>query len=528
MDILNSKITKVAVYNDRAQITRVAHLSSQKGQMIVRFDNLPENIEENSIQVSGAGQVILKEIKYKNIYFEETQSEQKQKLIKQAQVLKEKITEIADNISHAKKEKEFMENIVKKVTGVTEKASSELNPEKWVEMISLYRAKLDSNDSEIRTSEKALKETNAKHQKLLNELEEMTHHSGKTKKVVDVTIDSEQETNISLALTYIVYGPAWRPTYNVRVSSESKEVTVEYYASITQQTDEDWNDISLSISTAQVQIAGNTPTLLPWYIKKYIPAPPRTVSRNISAKKSKRMMKANIESADEEFGAIPEAEQMAAPEVAVEKRGTSTGYTISGKSVIPSNTDTHKLSIGTVKLTADFEYSIVPDKSSYAYLTAKVINKSEFTFLQGKINIFFENNFVAESTIKTILPEEEFKLSLGVDESIKTKHKVIPSYNKDEGLFNKKHLISYEYETKITNTKSTDENITLLQRIPKSNNEAINIDMKTPKIKENTEAAKIDNQGILIRKFMIPPKEEVSKLLKFTVEHPRDMIITGL
>ena len=63
MNILESKITKVTVFNDRAQVTRVAQTDTTKGEHIFRFENLPESIEEKSIQVNGLGKVLLKEIK---------------------------------------------------------------------------------------------------------------------------------------------------------------------------------------------------------------------------------------------------------------------------------------------------------------------------------------------------------------------------------------------------------------------------------------------------------------------------------
>ena len=201
MNILDSKITKVTVFNDRAQITRVAETEAVKGENIFRFEELPESIEENSIQVKGLGKVLLKEIKYKDIYYEEVQNEKKNKLFKEAAQIQFRIQEISDQIAHAEKEKQFMENIVGKITGESQETSMELNPENWIKMVEFYRTKLDSSDKEIRDENKLLTDQKSKFKKINKDISKLGKNEGKTKKVVDILIVAEDTSKIALALT---------------------------------------------------------------------------------------------------------------------------------------------------------------------------------------------------------------------------------------------------------------------------------------------------------------------------------------
>ncbi|MCD4792660.1 MAG: mucoidy inhibitor MuiA family protein [Bacteroidales bacterium] len=537
MKILDSKITKVTVFLDRAQVTRVAQTDAEKGEHVFRFEKLPESIEEKSIQVTGLGKVLLKEIKYKDVYYEEVQDEKKNKLYNETVQIQFQIQEISDQIAHAKKEKQFMENIVGKITGESQETSLELHPENWMKMVEFYRTKLDSSDNEIREANKRLTEQEAKFKKINREISKLSKNEGKTKKVVDVTIVAEDTSKIALALTYIVYGPSWQPAYNLRVSSENKKILVEYNAVITQQTEEDWNNIDLTISTAQVQVGGTIPVLSPWYVAKYVPAPPIEFKKKGKRMLSKSAMPMEKEAIFDDFegsellsnaaiGGKPK--KMAQPKVQVEDKATSTTYSITGKSTIISNGDTHKTAIGVPVFDADFQYTIVPKLSTYAYLKAEITNKSDYVFLSGNANVFFDNSFVTETNLKNVQSEEKFYVSLGVDEGIKTEHKILPAFNKDEGIFNKKHKKTYDFETIIKNVKKTDEKIKLLQHIPVSNDDNIEVKLISPKYKEDTDALKINKQGIIEINLAIKSNEEITTGLKFTVEYPKDVDVTGL
>jgi uncharacterized protein (TIGR02231 family) len=179
---------------------------------------------------------------------------------------------------------------------------------------------------------------------------------------------------------------------------------------VNQKTDEDWENIDLTISTAQVQTGGKTPVLSPWYISKYVPVPPAKADYK-KRSKEKRLMKSAVPMAEETAfdsfegsglssnigSAKPKV--MAKPKVQLEENATSTTYTISGKSTVLSNSDTHKTTIGYVEFDTEFEYTIVPKLSAFAYLQGEITNKSDYVFLPGKANVFFDNSLLLKQTL---------------------------------------------------------------------------------------------------------------------------------
>ncbi len=197
------------------------------------FDNLPESIEEKSIQVKGNGKALLKDVKFKQSYFSEIPD--KDLKLKNDQLLKlnDNKVIIHDKINQANKEKTFIENISIKLTSAT-KINSEtfLDPDKWVKMVEFYRSKMITLDSEIRAAEKELRSLENEVKKIKQQIKSISHGRTKSKNQIQVIIDIKQKEEVSIDLSYLVYGPAWQPFYDIRVSSNNKNMNITYNALI--------------------------------------------------------------------------------------------------------------------------------------------------------------------------------------------------------------------------------------------------------------------------------------------------------
>ncbi len=528
MEKLNSIISKVTVYSDRAQITRKAKISLPKGEHTVVFANLPENIEQKSIQVKGNGDAILNDIKFKQIFHTDIQNQAVKDLVKKIEKIKKDINTIEQNINIEQKEFEFVEKIIDKITHVAEKESvnEELNPEKWIKMVDFYRQKNE-------TITKKINEYNYQKIKLLeqedvcqSEINSLGNDKNKTSNQVEVVVTNNSDKEILFSLTYIVYGASWTPFYDIRVASEEKNVVIEYKAQIEQNTGESWENVKLSLSTAQVNISGNIPELRPWRIKFYeeIQAAPAMYSQKKSTKSKIAM---NI---DDDFMDIKQnisETSMEKPKAEIKTGATSVLFEIQNKCTIENNNQEHKVNIIIEELSAELTYTIIPKLSQYAYLTAKIKNTSEYPFLAGECNVFLDGSFVATSNLKLIAPSEEFETSLGVDEGIKVDYKLIKKYEKNKGLISKKNNIMTEYQTIITNNKKNKFKFILQDQLPISEHEDIKVELIEPKITENNPNLKIDKQKKIEWIFELEAGDQKAIDFIYSVEIPKNSIIDG-
>lgn len=114
----DAKITKVTVYSDRALVTRTAVVSVRPGEVRILFTQLPSRFEKNSIQVTGTGHAVLKDVTFETVHLPDVVDARQKALLDEKQAIKEAIQFQDDAIIVAVNEQKFVENIAGKLTGV--------------------------------------------------------------------------------------------------------------------------------------------------------------------------------------------------------------------------------------------------------------------------------------------------------------------------------------------------------------------------------------------------------------------------
>ena len=526
---LESKIDEVTVFIDRAQVKRSAPVDLKKGEQEVIFMALPAAIEKNSIQVSGKGNAIIKNVRLETKYFTETLSLEAAKLGERKKELEEESAKYQDFINEAKKEQKFIENITKKLTATGgEKEQVELDPEKWIKMVEFYRTKNNSINDEVRNFRTKINTMQLEIDKINRELNELGSEGSKSQNNVHVILDIKETGTMRLDLSYIVYGPSWIPDYDLRVESLNKTMDIAYNAQIKQNTGEDWRNIRLNLSTAKPQIGGKMPELTPWYLK--YETPPSEIYRSETMKKEKKaMMNQMIGSElDEEPEADKdELEDMEYLETSAQTGATAVVFNIGGYSTIDSDNKNHKVTISILQFPAYFRYSTVPKLSPYAYLKAKVKNNSDFPYLPGETHIYLDGSFVANSSMDLVAPAQEFWTFLGIDEGIKVERKLIKKY-KEPVNFNKKSKITFEYLLVIENLKKTEEEIVIWDQLPISNNKEIAVQLLKPEYSKDSESLKKNEYDFFEWFSKLKPGDKVEIPFSYLVTYPADQILSNI
>jgi len=544
--VLDSKVSTVTVYTDRAQVTRTATIQCSAGEHTCVFEDLPETIEEKSIQINGHGGAILKNVSFNKVYFTETPNVDAHKLQLELQQIMDEIGEMDDRINQIDREITFVEAITHKLTAESEETStSQLEPEKWINMVDFYRTKMSSLDKETRDTTKIKRELDKKRNKLQRQIS-AGGVQNKIRNQVEIVIECAEEGEQCLEFSYIVFGAHWYPYYDLRVSSDDMQMELGYNALITQNTSESWDEVDIQLSTAQANVNGRQPEMIPWRLEEYIPYPdpilPEKLKRN---RAEKTLMQNQMMPMELAASAMPEImeelnifeDKQAAPlpvaSSIVETKTSSVVFNIAGKNTIPNDNNSHKVTVLIQKFATAFRYSCIPKLSQYAYLKALVENTTEYPFLAGETNIFMDNHFVATARMDLVAPTEEFWTYLGIDEGMKVKHKFIKRHKNESGVFSKVASHTYEYQIEITNNKKSKVEIVIWDQLPISGHEKIEVKLLEPEMKQDQ--LKQDNRTIKINEFQYiewlfepEPKEVLTIPFKFSVEHPIDMNVTGL
>jgi len=530
---LRSRIVKVTVFSDRALVTRRAGVELSEGDHRLAFDKLPGDLDVNSVQVRGKGAGLIKGVSMKSQAVAGTGDEDLRRLERQKTELDNKLTEVQDQINQAKKEKDFIDAIAKRLTTATEKSDqAELSPQKWIEMVTFYRKKLANLDQEIRETSARLPELKEKIAKVVQEIQQIQREQ-RGKQRVEVWVEMPTAGEILLELDYIVYGPRWYPRYDVRADSRQGTVQIAYRGMIIQNTSEDWNHVEMTLSTAQPQAGGQHPDLTPWRISPYVAAPAPVYSRRPAGAAqmfnampmAKKMAKSEPAEAYDELAVAPEME---VSQAAVDSNAASVVFNLKGPQTVRSDNQPQESTILVHAFPAEFRYSTAPKLSSRAYLKAKIKNATEYPLLPGQTSLFLDNNFVANGQLAQVSPSEEFWAFLGADDGIKVEHKLINRKDQKEGMFGGRNRVEFEYLIQVTNHKKQTREIVVWDQIPLSASGEIQVELLEPAYKQDTDALKKNSENFLEWLYHVEPGQTVKIPLKFNVSYPKDMKVQGL
>jgi uncharacterized protein (TIGR02231 family) len=70
-----------------------------------------------------------------------------------------------------------------------------------------------------------------------------------------------------MLLSYVVSGASWEPSYDIRIQTKAQTAQLFYYATVVNQTAEDWRDVHLTLSTAKPSLSARPPPLYTLRVK---------------------------------------------------------------------------------------------------------------------------------------------------------------------------------------------------------------------------------------------------------------------
>jgi len=527
---LVSRVISATVFSDRALVTRLTESTVSAGEYTLTIPDLPTMLIDQSVRVSGEGTAEAKilEVKVETAFLDTIPQERVRQLQAKLQGLQDEMRILNDRASVLNQQKDFIGQIKIASADNIGKDLKVQRPtvEDWQKVLAFFDSNLMKIHQELRDVDKKRDEFQHKITAVQNEINQTTGRTSRSTKRILVSVKVSKGGTMRLVVSYVITGASWHPLYDARIASEQKSVEVTYYGMVKQSTGEDWENIDLTLSTAQPAIAGTQPRLYPQFVNLY--QQPVLQRREVGAV-MEREAKAPGAGAQREMPAPAQVEVSAARPLeistaTVETRPTSAVFNIQARSTIPSDNMPHKVTIAIEKLDAEFEYSTVPKLVPKVYLQATVTNTTDYPLLAGGMNVFFEGDYVSTSYIPLRSPTEKFDLYLGVDEGIKVERKLINKLTEYTGTFTKSTKVTYEFQIKVENYKKVRENIVVQDQIPISQNEKIVVEVEEPK--EGT--VEKDNQGILKWHLQLNPGEKRELKLKYSVEYPRDMQVVGL
>jgi len=523
---VDTVITSVVVYPDRARLTRRGSIKLKMGLHRVEISDLSILLEPESARVSARGNVPTRLVGFQlqKRFYQQTPAEYVRELENQYESANDELDRLDAGIDLVNSQSTRLSDLAGH-TAIYARAiaRAETTVDKQLELFSALRKRREQLEEEAQNLHILKREQVRKIEKLKKQLDQVQSTKPRERYAAVVEIEVMQEGEISIDMIYMVRLAGWEPIYDFRLVEGAGDTKVEldFLAQIKQNTGENWGGVALTLSTARPALNSILPDLDPWYVGP-LPTPyPRVMARvNEAAVPSSMLSAAAAEIREAEEPEMFEAEYATA---GVESAWTAVSYQVPGKVVIPSDGEPHKVTIARLPLNPETDYICAPRVAQAVYRRAQVLNDSPLTLLPGSANLFAGDEYIGTTRLEMTPPQGEIDLYLGVDDRVVVRRE-LKKRLVDKALIGGKRRIHYAFQIELENHTGRDISLTLKDQIPVSRHEDLKVKLNSVEPKPATQ----DELNILEWGLSLAPEGKTVVRYDFDVEHPVEMNVGGL
>ncbi len=535
---VQSKVESAILYLDGAELTQKKTVSLNPGRNIVVFSAITPKLVSKSVQVTISGDVSLLSVSDKINYLTDAKETAKTKQLKDSlEMVNDNILKLQWDMDAYQTEKNMI-NANQKIGG-NEKglavAELKLAADFYRSRIMEINGETFKLNKKIETQKKvvsklqaALYELNAMDNDPTAEIEILVNNNGSAK------INSELE------IKYIVANAGWVPTYDLIAEDINNPIQLKYKAKVFNNTNVDWNDIKIKLSTGDPMKNASKPELATWYLnyktqyayqQQTYGGYDNNISNNNNANQIQQNnneynapasmtmdklyaqeLKKESEKAKKEQKAVIAYEEIQVSELSAE-------FDIKQMYSIPSDAKPYLVDVTSYNLPATYKHFCVPKIEKEAFMLARITGWEELNLVEGTANVYFGGTYVGQSYINPRSVDDTLDLSFGRDKKIVVTRTKLKDMNKDKVMGNNRKA-TFSYEMVVKNNRKGAINLELNDQLPVSKNTDI--------VVESIELSKAQLDpatGKLKWTMTLAPDESKKVTLTYSIKYPRDQSI---
>lgn len=484
--IIKTKITEASVYHAGCTVKKRASVSLKEGPQHVFIEGVRPGIDERTIRITLTNGCTCGNVHVSEVLCDDDAEKE--------------ITDRVACLKQKRNNKVFQQTLLR----TKEIYSSNEDLETKMQIIMGIDSRMDALDEEIRKIDEEIAG-----------LEEELQKQNEALKPVETDLYAPCDTDAEITLEYFDDCAFWSAANEVHASAKDKNIRFVSKASVTQNTQEDWQDVKLFLLSAVPGANHGIPVFRPSFVSL---REEMTMNLRPAAKNASFGMTAPMPMMAMEDAVPAPAARITAPPRAVQTENeTSARYEMEGLHTL-KNGDAVSLLVSDDVIEAKFENVIMPHISDQAYLTAKVSSEGIPEGMNGMTAAYLEGVYIGMIDIERDDIEEETVISLGEDESLKvrTEKKV---FNSASLLKNRRKSVTHSYTFR--NDKNHEMPVLLVDRVPVSSNKQVTV--------ESAETAKgefNEKTGRLERRFVMDPKSQLQMAFSYEISWPKDKRIS--
>lgn len=516
---IKSSLNQVTVYLAGAELKYEHQVKLKKGENKLVFSNLSSVMIPKSIHVSVSEGVEIVSVTEESDFLTVEKVDERTMALKDSlDLLKDRMELLGNEKEAYYQEKLFLEEN-KYIGG--EETGVQLNELQTTS--SYYLNRHFEINKKISSIEWQISKLEKERNNISNTLSEINYDPNSHRKNILITLSTNTDRDATISFRYLVRNAGWEPYYDILAKDVNTLLNIKYKAKAFNNSGIDWNDIHLTLSTADPFKETTQPELQPWYLSNIDEyngyADTRHLGGSIGVSNSGWLNNQFNIPSDNDSYKVKERKQIPSFK-AIEVNMLSMDFEIKRKYTIPSDAKPYQIAIKELDVPAIYEYTAVPKMESNAYLLAKIPDWEEINLIEGFAHIYFGNTYIGESYLATNTLDDTLALSLGPDKSIIITRESLKE-NRSKSILGNNIKETFAYEINIKNNKSAPVQIKLYDQVPVSQDSDIDVD-----VIKTSDAKYIENTGELNWNLNLAPGASSKVAFSFSYKYPKNQQIS--
>ncbi|MFW6284123.1 MAG: mucoidy inhibitor MuiA family protein [Desulfosalsimonas sp.] len=510
---VSTKITNATVYFDQARVTRQGQAAVDAGthRLLVGVDAFSMDPDSVTAEVRGDGQILGVQVARMPV------ADSPRQKIRELEARRDELTAkqqaITDEKTALKRQEAFLDSVadfsaIQVPREIQTQMPSLEDLEATRDFLGNQYAKVYSGQRKAQDSldklEKQIRQIN-------RELDMLRDRADKTASAIEILFDSKTSQNVDIAARYVVKNARWSPVYRAMAADAGQDLDLSMMAQVSQKTGEDWENIDLSISTAEPVQGGRLPELSPWFLD--MPGP---VARKADQDAGARMQEMSVGTHAKSPAPMAEAEK--------HETALSFEYDLPVPVSLDSGEDENLLPLFTRSLESRFFHLAVPRRAPEAFLVCRA--EADRELLAGPVQVFFEGRFAGRMFLEQQTAGRPFVLGMGSDRSVAVRREKLRDHRKETRFFGKveRDTVVRELEYRIVTENRKEKPVTIHVRdsVPVSKTDRIEVkDVSFSPQPDQKDFA--DKAGVMQWEMELAPGQSREIAISFTVTYPKDM-----
>ena len=289
---------------------------------------------------------------------------------------------------------------------------------------------------EVATADTAIRDAERKQREIDREiarLEQDRTQKPPSKMEVRIELAAAAATKATLRVTYAVRNARWVPIYDARLDTGAKDrkpaLELVRRAEITQNTGEDWSNVTLAVSTVRTARGGRAPDLNSLIVQyPQLPRPVASASAPLMVPAEDRVRQFRLAGGNSD-GLMMEkaAEQQAAADVG----SFQVVFKIPGRVSLGASEGAKSLRVASAMIAPDLAIRAAPVIDPTAFLEASFKQNEDAPLLPGRVSIYRDGVFVGRGQMAAAGKDETVRLGFGADDKVKIERAVL---KRNEGI----------------------------------------------------------------------------------------------